>query len=161
MLYHAHRNLTTPKIFGLLLLIILCVPLYGSLSKAEAGETVNLPTQTVAPGDASLTVNLQLPAGHKLNQEAPSTLGIRSGDNKVLSLDEKYAQNLPVANLPLCLTVPATEGKTDLKATFRLNFCDEKLGVCFLKEVLLNLPVEVKKTSTNKKLDIMYQLKSN
>jgi len=161
MFCHFAKNLTAPKIFWLLLLITLWIPLHGSFSTADGAETVTLPPQTVAPGDASLTVNLELPAGHKLNQEAPSTVGINSGDKKVLALDEKYAQNLPVANLPLCLTVPVKEGKTNLQATFRLNFCDEKLGLCFLKEVLLNLPVEVNKTSTNKKLEMIHKLKSN
>ena len=115
-------------------------------SPAQAVETVSLPAQTVAPGEATLTVNLELPAGCKLNQEAPSTLGLKSSDVNIVAVEQKYAQNLPLANLPLCLTVPVKEGKTTLQAHFRLNFCDEKLGLCYLKEAVLNLPVEVNKS---------------
>ena len=130
--YQKHIGISVA--FGLIMIIFLSFVWPGGFSAAEAAETVALPTQAVAPGDAALTVNLILPAGCKLNQEAPSTLGLTSGDVNIVAVDKKYAQNLPVANLPLCLTVPVKEGKTTLQANFRLNYCDEKLGICFLKE---------------------------
>jgi hypothetical protein len=158
---HCLKNLGAFKTIGLVLIIALALAWHVGFATAEAAETVSLPPQAVAPGEAALTVNLELPAGFKLNQEAPSTVGIKSGDTKIVAVDQKYAQNLPVANLPLCLTVPVTAGKTTLQANFRLNFCDEKLGVCFLKEAMLNLPVEVNKTATNKKLEMLYKVKAN
>jgi hypothetical protein len=155
------KNLTTSKSLWLILGITLWLSLHGACTKAQAGEAVTLPPQTVASGDASFILNVELPAGHKLNQEAPSTVGISSGDKNIVALDDKYSQNLPVANLPLCLTVPVKEGKTTLQATFRLNFCDEKLGICYLKEVQLTLPVEVSKTSKNKKLEMTHKIKAD
>jgi hypothetical protein len=155
------RGLNVSKIFWLILIITLSLTGAGAFNALEAAETVTLASQTLAPGEASLTVNLQLPAGFKLNQEAPSTVAIKSADQKIVALDEKYAQNLPVANLPLCLTVPVQEGKTTLQATFRLNYCDEKLGLCFLKEANVHLPVEVKKIAASKKLEMVYTVKAN
>jgi len=133
--------------------------LSGAVSPAIGADTITLPTQTVAPGEVNLTVNLVLPAGHKLNPEAPSTVGLTTGNKEVLALEEKYAQNLPAANLPLCLTVPAKEGKTTLQAHFRLNYCDDKIGLCFLNEGVVQLPVEVSKTATNKNLEMTYTVK--
>jgi hypothetical protein len=161
MLNHQQKNLRISKTLWLILVISLSLTGLGGFATADAAETVTLPLQTVGPGDVALTVNLALPAGYKLNQEAPSTVGIKTGDKKIVALEEKYAQNLPVANLPLCITVPAQEGKTTLQATFRLNFCDEKIGVCFLKEIVLHLPVEVNKTAANKKLEMVYTVKAN
>ena len=161
MLIQCLKNLRALKTLRLILVILFGLALHGGFSAADAGETVSLPPQAVAPGDATLTVNLELPAGYKFNPEAPSTVGIKSGDKKIVPLDEKYAQNLPVAKLPLCLKVPVKEGQTTLQATFRLNFCDEKLGVCFIKEAVLNLPVEVSKTATDKKLEMVYKVKAN
>ena len=161
MRLHCLKKLRASKALWLILFLTLSLTGQGGLITADAAETVTLPPQTVAPGEAALTVNLALPAGYKLNQEAPSTVGIKTGDKKIVALDEKYAQNLPVANLPLCLTVPVQEGKTMLQATYRLNFCDEKLGVCFLKEVVLQLPVEVNKTAANQKLEMVYTVKAN
>lgn len=135
----------------------------GGVSSVEAAQTVALPAQAVAPGEATLTVNLELPAGCKFNQEAPSTLNLKSKDGNIAAVDVKYAQNQPMANLPLplSLTVPVKEGKTTLEAQFRVNYCDEKLGICFLKEAILNLPVEVNKQAANKKLEIVYKVPAN
>jgi hypothetical protein len=151
------KNFLPEALLGLLLFFGCTFAWQIITPPAEAAETISLPAQAVAPGEATLTVNLQLPEGCKLNQEAPSTLGLQTADAAVVALDEKYAQNLPVANLPLCLTVPLKEGKTMVQAAFRLNFCDEKLGLCFFKEAVVNLPVEVSKTSTNKKLEVVYK----
>jgi hypothetical protein len=133
----------------------------GGVSSVEAAQTVALPAQAVAMGEATLTVNLELPAGCKLNHEAPSTLGLKSQDGNIVALDAKYAQPQPLANLPLSLTVPVKEGKTTLAAHFRVNYCDDKLGICFLKEAILNLPVEVNKQAANKKLEIVYKVPAN
>lgn len=161
MPHHCLKKIRSFKTLAPVLIIVLALVWHISVISAEAAETVSLPPQVVAPGDAALTVNLELPAGFKLNQEAPSTVGLKSGDPKIVAVDQKYAQQLPVANLPLCLTVPVKEGQTTLQANFRLNFCDEKLGLCFLKEVVLNLPVEVNKTATNKKLEMLYKVPAN
>jgi hypothetical protein len=151
-------NFLPGALFGLLLVFCFNFVWQGNMSPAEATETVSLSAQAVAPGEATLTVNLELPEGCKLNQEAPSTLGLKSGDVAVVALDPKYAQNLPVANLPLSLTVPVKEGKTTLQANYRLNFCDEKLGLCFFKEAVVYLPVEVNKTATDTKLHLVYKV---
>jgi hypothetical protein len=151
------KKFLPPALLGLLLFCCFAFAWQANNSPAAAAEMVSLPAQTVAPGEATLTVNLQLPEGCKLNQEAPSTLGLKTADAAVMALEEKYAQNLPVANLPMCLTVPVKEGKTAVQAAFRLNFCDEKIGLCFFKEAVVNLPVEVSKTSTNKKMEIVYK----
>ena len=155
------KNVGISVAFGLIMIIFLSFVWPGGFAAAEAAETVALPTQAVAPGEAALTVNLGLPPGCKLNQESPSTIGLTSADVNIVALDKKYAQNLPLANLPLCLTVPVKEGKTTLSAILRLNYCDEKLGICFLKEAALNLPVEVNKNAANKKLEIVYKLPAN
>jgi hypothetical protein len=153
------KNLRATVALGLFLIVLLHLTLVNGYAPAQAAQTVDLPVQSVAPGEAALTVNLELPAGCKLNQEAPSTFSLESADINIAAVDEKSAKNLPVANLPLSLTVPVKEGKTTLQAAFRLNFCDEKLGLCFLKEAVLNLPVEVKKSVPNKKLAIVYKPK--
>lgn len=161
MFIHRLKKVRTAKVIGLILGIALGLTWHGGITSAKAAETVSLPLQAVAPGEAELTVNLELPEGFKLNQEAPSTVGIKSGNTKVVVVDGKYAKNFPVAKLPLSLKVPVKKGKTALQTRFRLNYCDEKLGLCFLKEVVLNLPVEVNKTATNKKLEMVYKVTAN
>lgn len=159
MCTHCRKISQTWKALWLIILLVLAFGVLQNSGSAAAAEPVPLPPQSVAPGEASLTVDLKLPAGHKLNQEAPSTISLQSGDKKILTLDEKYTKNLPVANLPLCLTVPVKEGQTSLQTTYRLNFCDEKMGICFFKEGVLTLPVEVSKTAKSKKLEVSHTVK--
>src|SRR6185369_7553269 len=45
-------------------------------SNGFAGEVIEIPSQTIEPGDATLTLRLELPSGYKLNVEAPSALTI-------------------------------------------------------------------------------------
>ncbi len=126
---------------------------------AGAAETVTLPSQTIAPGQVQLTVKLVLPPGHKLNAEAPSTLILTSQDQNVLKVDKKFAGNLTAANLPLKLQVPAKPGQTTLQAEFKINFCDDKVGLCFMRDATVQLPVQVSKDAKNKTLELLYELK--
>ncbi len=116
------KKIKIPEVLWLILIILFNFAWQGGYSPAQAVETVSLPAQAVAPGEAALTVNLELPAGCKLNQEAPSTLGLKSNDVNVVAVEQKYAQNLPLAHLPLTLTVPVKEGKTTLQASFPPQF---------------------------------------
>lgn len=142
-----------------LVLAGLLLALTGAIGPVYGAETITLPPQTVAPGEVQLTVNLTLPPGHKLNAEAPSTLIISAKDQAVVAVDKKFSGNLKAADLPVTLKVPAKEGKTTLQAEFKLNFCDDKVGLCFMQDAVLQLPVEVTKTADNKKLAITYELK--
>jgi hypothetical protein len=158
MTEYSRRHFLPGTLLGLIAIFCFTFAWQGNTLTAEAAETISLPAQAVAPGEATLTVNLKLPEGCKLNQETPSTVGLKSSDAAVVTLDPQYAKDVPVANLPLVLTVPVKKGKSTLQATYRLNFCDEKLGVCFFKEAVLTLPVEVKKSTKNKKLAIEYKV---
>ena len=97
------KNSIATGILWLILILLFNFAWDSGYSPAQAVETVSLPAQSVAPGEAALTVNLELPAGCKLNQEAPSTLGLKSNDVNVVAVEQKYAQNLPLAHLPLTL----------------------------------------------------------
>jgi hypothetical protein len=161
MLIHYLRNAGIAQLFGLLFLVVVSLTWPGVETVAQAAETVTLPSQTVAPGKAGLTVNLELPAGFKLNKESPSTVSLKSGNKKVVAVSPQCAKKVPLTKVPLTLTMPVKEGQTELQATLRLNYCDEKSGLCFLREVILTLPVEVNKTAANKKLEIVYTVPAN
>src|SRR6185295_1891415 len=63
-------------------------------AKGFAGETIELAAQTVEPGDASLTINLELPAGYKLNGLAPTVVKITSqGQSLFAEGSEKTLRN--------------------------------------------------------------------
>ncbi len=142
-----------------LVLAGLLLALTGAFDPVCGADAMTLPPQTVAPGEVQLTVNLTLPPGHKLNDEAPSTLIISAQNQAVVAVDKKFSGNLKAADLPVTLKVPANEGKTTLQAEFKINFCDDQVGLCFMRDAVIQLPVAVNKTADNKKLAINYELK--
>ena len=143
----------------LLLLAGLLLAATGAIAPVLAADAITLPPQTVAPGEVQLTVKLTLPPGHKLNAEAPSTLIISAKDQAVVAVAKKYPGNLQAKDFPVTLKVPAKEGKTMVQAEFKINFCDDKNGLCFMRDATIQLPVTVSKAATQKNLQIEYQLK--
>mgnify|MGYP005841546267 CR=1 FL=1 len=144
----------------LLLAVLLALSLVGMGAGVPAADTITLPSQQVAPGEVKLTINIALPPGNKLNDEAPSAVALSAGDDKVVKLIPKTFDKLAAAKLPLTLKLPVREGQTSITADFRINFCDDKVGLCFMQNATLVLPVEVSKKSANKDLTITYQVKS-
>ncbi len=159
MMKSAVISATTGRTLLQLLLAGFLLAATGALCPVWGGDAITLPPQTVAPGEVHLTVKLTLPPGHKLNAEAPSTLIISAQDQAVVAVAKKYPGNLKASDFPVTLKVPAKEGKTIIHADFKINFCDEKAGLCFMRDAAIQLPVAVSKTATQKNLQIEYQLK--
>jgi sugar lactone lactonase YvrE len=116
------------------------------------GEIIELPAQSVEPGAASLTVQLDLPAGYKLNPLAPSAIGV--------SIDPNQAGDV-FRNPKLPITVPVKiESDTNLRVDFTLYYCEsEKETVCYFKEARLNIPIVVRKGAGSSKLQAAYKLR--
>jgi thiol-disulfide isomerase/thioredoxin len=121
-------------------------------AKRFAGEIVEIPTQSVEPGAASLTLQLELPRGYKLNPLAPSAVAVTTQPGA----PEQVLRN---PKLPLTVPVTITEGENALRADFTVYYCEaEKETLCYFKEVRLNIPVSAKKGSGTSKLSAAYKL---
>ncbi|MGQ9921283.1 MAG: hypothetical protein ACUVRZ_08125 [Desulfobacca sp.] len=147
-----------PRALLLLLLAGLLLAATGAFSPTAAADAITLPSQTVTPGQVQLTVNVTLPAGYKLNAEAPASLSLSAQDQTVLAVAKNYPANLQAKDFPLTLKVAAKEGKTIIRADFKINFCDEHNGLCFMRDAAVQLPVIVSKTGTQKNLVMEYQV---
>ncbi|HYP27659.1 MAG TPA: thioredoxin-like domain-containing protein [Blastocatellia bacterium] len=111
-----------------------------------AGLSLELPVQEVEPGDATLALQLELPAGYKLNAQAPSSVAV--GD-----------QVFRNPRFPLSVPIKLGEGGTTLQATFVLYYCEaEKESLCYFKEARLTLPVKARKGSGARQLSATYKL---
>ncbi len=115
------------------------------------GERIELPAQTVEPGDANLVLQLELPAGYKLNAQAPSVVTVNTaGGNPQSFRDPKF---------PLSVPVKVSEGEATVNATFTLYYCEAgKESLCYFKEALLSVPVKAKKGAGASKLAATYKL---
>lgn len=126
--------------------------------KRYAGETLELPAQTIEPGDATLTVQLELPAGYKLNAQAPTALSLSSSQGQVVSLNPEQ----PIRNpqFPVTIPIKVHEGDTVVTADLIIYYCEAaKESLCFFKEARLALPVKVKSGAGGHKLAATYRVK--
>ncbi|MEK6406816.1 MAG: thioredoxin-like domain-containing protein [Acidobacteriota bacterium] len=128
-------------------------------SKQFAGETIELTAQTIEPGDATLAVQLELPAGYKLNAQAPTALTI-AAQNKVVSLASGAEQSFSNPAFPINIPIKVSEGEATVRADFVVYYCEAaKESLCFFKEARLSLPVKVTKGSGNHNLTATYKLR--
>ena len=146
------RRVETLKINGL-------EKLRPGKSKKFSGETIELPQQSIEPGDANLTLQLELPPGYKLNKLAPSEVTITSSLGQVISSGSGTGLSFANPDFPLSIPIRAHEGETSIQLGVIVYYCESaKDSLCYFKEARLNLPVKVAKGSGNNKLFAEYRL---
>jgi thiol-disulfide isomerase/thioredoxin/sugar lactone lactonase YvrE len=115
-----------------------------------AGQVIEIAEQSVEPGAAILTVQLELPAGFKLNPQAPSTVTINAAGVEQTFRNPQFPLNVPI-------DVP--EGDAALRADIVVYYCEaEKETLCYFKEARLTLPVKARKGTNSRKLTATYKL---
>ncbi|HXG65828.1 MAG TPA: hypothetical protein VNO70_12040, partial [Blastocatellia bacterium] len=125
-----------------------------------AGESIEAAAQTVEPGDAEVTLLLELPKGYKLNPQAPTALSVASAQKEVVSFKGEAEQTFRNPAFPVTVPINATEGETTVNANFVVYYCEAgKESLCYFKEARLTLPIKVKKGAGNRKLTAVYKLK--
>jgi hypothetical protein len=116
-----------------------------------AGERIELPAQTVEPGNAELLLRLELPPGYKLNAQAPSGVTV--------ALGQASPQSFRDPKFPLSVPVKVSEGETKLSVTYTLYYCESgKESLCYFKEALLSAPVKAKRGAGGNRLNASYKL---
>ncbi len=123
------------------------------------GEVITATEQTIEPGDATLTLQLELPAGYKLNALAPSAVAINSAQKQIVSLKENASENIRNPKFPVRLLIKAVEGETTVEARYVIYYCESaKESLCFIKEAKVSIPVKVKKGAGARSLSATYKL---
>ncbi|PYT09064.1 MAG: hypothetical protein DMF60_03330, partial [Acidobacteria bacterium] len=129
-------------------------------AKQFAGETVELPAQSIEPGDATLELQLELPAGYKLNAEAPTALTIAASPGQALNLTGGAEQVFSNPRFPVRVPIKVSEGEAVLRADFVVYYCEAvKESLCFFKEARVSIPVKAVKGSGNHRLSGTYKLR--
>jgi hypothetical protein len=115
------------------------------------GDTIDAAEQVVEPGDATLTLQLDLPAGFKLNPLAPSAITVT-----VAGAGDQTFRN---PKFPLEVPVKIGTGDVVVTADFVVYYCEaEKETLCFFKQARVTLPVKGKAGAGNRKLTAAYKL---
>ena len=128
-------------------------------SKRFAGEVIELPAQSVEPGNATLTLQLELPAGYKLNGQAPSALTVATAQNDVVTLKGGAEQTFSNPNFPVTVPLKISEGEATVRADFVVYFCEAvKESLCYFKEVQVSIPVKARHGAGSHTLSAAYKL---
>jgi thiol-disulfide isomerase/thioredoxin len=123
------------------------------LSQSAATETapneeeIKLPSQKLRAGDASISINVQLPAGHHLNPSAPHRykVAVESGSQFLVIDSQNAARTVKNLELPVHILARASgTGNAELRASFTFVYCrEDNTGVCRIKTLAWRVPVEV------------------
>lgn len=104
--------------------------------------TVQLPPARVQPGSRELSVEISLPEGFKVNDDAPS--GVTLTELPGFLRTEEREVRSPGQPFPVRLPVEARAGSGSLRVRLSLVYCrEEEEGICFFETVDLVAPVEV------------------
>lgn len=129
-------------------------------SKQFAGEVITLPPQAIEPGDATLTLQLELPGGYKLNGEAPSALTVETEQTGEVLTAVSMDQVIRNPKFPVSVPIKAAEGDAIVKADFFIYYCEAaKESLCYFREARLSLPVKVMKGAGANEVSATYKLK--
>jgi len=122
-------------------------------------KRILLPAQSVAPGEATLEISLELPARYKLNEEAPTAVRVVSSDEKVISFGGAGEQRIARPKFPISAKIEVAEGQAEISAEFLIYYCGEGKGsLCYFHEAPLTLPVKVEKGERNSRLRIAFKV---
>ncbi len=123
------------------------------------GQIVDLAAQQIAPGDASVLLDVTIPRRFKLNTEAPFFAGINVGDARVVVVPQSSAGVTTTSPVfPLKLPFEAHQGKTDLMVDAAIYYCETgKESLCYVKQIRFRIPLTVQ-TGGGRDVRILYEL---
>lgn len=126
--------------------------------RPATAPTMELAPQTVAAGQASLRIGLELPDGHKLTEGAPSKVILGVTDMGRIQLpDGGRSLTIDSPQFPLDIPLQLEEGEGKITAEMIIYYCQSgEEALCYFKEARLSLPVQIQNGAGGKELKIEY-----
>ena len=117
---------------------------------APNAEEIKLPPQKIRPGDNSVLINIELPAGYHLNPSAPQRYQVSIGNGADSMGTKSTNANQGGKSVSLPLRVPigfgadTGRGTYVVHASFTFVYCrEDNTGTCRIKTLQWQAPVEV------------------
>jgi hypothetical protein len=107
------------------------------------GKTVTLETQSVAPGQGTVELQVTIPAGYKVNDLAPFSMEW-TADGGVTFDPARANQTIVEPAFPLSFPAEFSEGQSELTADLVVYYCEaEAQSLCFIERVRVTAPLTV------------------
>lgn len=116
---------------------------------APNAEEIQLPLQKLKAGEATVTINLELPAGYHLNPSAPQRYSLSVDLGGIPnSRPVNESKTLKGISLPLRIPIGNVGGATLARASFTFVYCrDDNTGTCRIKTLIWRAPIEIVSTA--------------
>lgn len=122
--------------------VVLSFPQTGEVAPVYKPLKIELPPVALRPGDASILLTIQYPAGFKPNPDGPSYVSISSEPAEVVqstSAEESIDLTKISSHGTIPLRVGSGSGVTKLSGS--LYFCTVKEGSCYIEDFEVTIPV--------------------
>ncbi len=107
------------------------------------GQVITLEPAEVAAGPGTIQLAIELPADHKVNDDAPSSVAFEV-DGAVVAVTDGFEQSITGAQLPLDIDALFTAGETTLTADVTVLYCRaDAEGLCIIEQVRFVQPLRV------------------
>ena len=125
-------------------------------------ETIVFPSRSIrANAKGNLTLNLNFPAGYKLTEGAPFDYEIeKCGEDSIKFTESNRKKSMISPKLPLIIPFTTSKGKgsCQLKVELNFNYCQEATGVCFIKDLILRVPIQIKEEEKEQRIYLEYKI---
>lgn len=108
------------------------------------GTIVSVPPLELAAGDGQIVLDVALPDGYKVNEEAPSSAVVTVEGEAVSIADEDTTVDLTGASFPVGIPVRLFERSADVIVDLTVVYCrNEAESLCYIDQVRFVAPVTV------------------
>ncbi|MBI2845990.1 MAG: redoxin domain-containing protein [Chloroflexi bacterium] len=130
--------------------------------RPATAPTMELAPQTVATGQARLSIGLELPEGHKLTEGAPSKVVLAVENEHIQLPGGESSLVVDMPQFPLHIPLQLEEGGGKITAEMIIYYCQSgEEALCYFKEARLSLPVQIQNGAGGKELEISYAVMPN
>lgn len=122
------------------------------------GEVVTISPQTVAAGPATIVLEVDLPPGYKVNEDASSSI-VWAAEGGVATFPDDPTVDLTGAHFPVEMAVDLEEGSGALLGDLTLVWCREDAeGLCYFEQRRIEAPLDVVATGPSPVLRVGFRL---
>src|SRR5215831_9789768 len=118
----------------------------NNIEVAPNAEEITLPAQKLHAGDATVVINVDLPAGYHLNPAAPQryTIAIQKDGEQPQTAPVDISKSARGLALPIRIPIGVNAGSAIARASFTFVYCrEDNTGVCRIKTLQWQAPLEV------------------
>jgi thiol-disulfide isomerase/thioredoxin len=122
------------------------------------GTIVTLDPVATGAGPGSFVLDIDLPDGHKVNEQAPSSLIWQSTDDAV-ALGPDADRSLTGVTFPIEVEATFSEGESVVTADVTVIYCPvEAESLCFIEQIRFRVPVMAGVTSVSPRITLPYRI---